>query len=407
VDVQQTRGAPEQPLELGLEPFFELGGPAYRLMQRIGIIRGIGPSVGRRTIAFIAVTWFPLLVFASLEGYAIGPTPRASMLLDFATYARFFIAVPLIFAAESVVGPRIRAAGLRFVQSGIVSPADGPAFLAAAARARRRRDAALPEILFVLVALFGAWFLTVEQLGRLGTTAWHTIRANGDLRLMPAGLWYHFIAIPLVQFFLLRWLWRLVIWTLFLLDVSRLRLNLMATHADMAGGLGFLGIAHVSLAIFPFAICCVLVAEIAFRVQFEGMDLATLRTMGPLLIAYLFFVEFVTFGPLLLFVPLLAAVRREGLRSYGTLVQRHNQLFRDKWIGDAIPVSKSPLGDGDMSSLCDLGDSFAIVRQMRTFPVGRDQLIQVAIVACLPGLPLVLLVLPFAEVLKLLLGVIA
>ena len=114
-----------------------------------------------------------------------------------------------------------------------------------------------------------------------------------------------------------------------------------------------------------------------------------------------------TQSPLLLFVPLLAAVRREGLRSYGTLVQRHNQLFHDKWIDDAIPASKSPLGDGDMSSLSDLGNSFAVVRQMRTFPVGRDQLIQVAIVACLPGLPLVLLVLPFAEVLKLLLGVIA
>ena len=405
MDVQQTRGAPEQ----SLEPFFELGGPAYRLMQRVGIIKGIGPSIGRWTIAFIAVTWFPLLVFASLEGYAIGPTPRASLLPDFATYARFFIAVPLLFAAESVVGPRIRAAGLRFVQSGIVSPTDRPAFLAAAARARRRRDAALPEIVFALVALFGAWFLTVEQLGGLGTTTRHTIRANGDLRLLPAGLWYHFIAIPLVQFFLSRWLWRLVIWTLFLWDMSRLRLNLMATHADMAGGLGFLGTAHVSLSIFPFAIGCVLVAEVAFRVQSEGMDLATLRTMGPLLAAYLFFVEFVTFGPLLrlLFVPLLAAVRREGLRSCGTLALHHNQLFHDKWIDGAMPARKPPLGDGDMSSLADLGNSFSIVRQKRIFPVGRDQLIQVAIVACLPGLPLVLPVLPFAEVLRLLFGVIA
>jgi hypothetical protein len=402
MDVQQTRVTPEAPLE----PFFELGGPAFRLMQRIGVVKGIGPSIGRRTVVFIAVTWLPLLVFASLEGYAIGPTPRASFLLDFATYARFFIAVPLIFAAESVVGPRIRAAGLRFVQSGIVSQSERPAFLAAAAHARRRRDAALPEILFVLVALFGAWFLTVEQLGGLGTFTWHTLRANSALRPMPAGLWYHFIAIPLVQFFLLRWLWRLVIWTLFLWDVSRLRLNLMATNTDMAAGLGFLGNAHVSLSIFPFAIGCVLVAEVAFRVRFEGMDLATLRTMGPLLAAYLFFVEFVTFGPLLLFVPLLAAVRREGLQSYGTLVQRHNQLFHEKWIDGSMAAGKPLLGDGDMSSLADLGSSFAIVRQMRIFPVGRDQLIQVAIVACLPGLPLLLLVLPFAEVLRLLFGVI-
>ena len=116
-----------------------------------------------------------------------------------------------------------------------------------------------------------------------------------------------------MQFFVFRWLWRLAIWTLFLWDVSRLRLNLIATHTDMAAGLGFLGVAHVSLSIFPFALGCVFAAEIAFRVQFEGVDLATLRTMGPLLFAYLIFVEFVTFGPLLLFVPVLARVRREGL----------------------------------------------------------------------------------------------
>ena len=38
---------------------------------------------------------------------------------------------------------------------------------------------------------------------------------------------------------------------------------------------------------------------------------------------------------------------------------------------------------------------------------GRRQLMQVAAIACLPGLPLAFLVLPVAEVLRLLLGVIA
>jgi hypothetical protein len=390
----------------GLEPLFELGGPAYRLMQRIGVIKGAGPSIARRSVAFIAITWLPMLLFATLEGYAIGPTPRSSLLLDFATYARLFIAVPLIFAAESVVGPRIRAAGLRFVEAGLVRQADYPAFLAAAASARRRRDAALPEVLFILIALVGASFLTVEQLGGLSTMTWHTVWTNGGPRLMPAGIWYTFVAIPLVQFFLLRWLWRLAIWTLFLRDMSRLQLNLMATDSDEAAGLSFLGAAHVSLSIFPFAMSCVIAAEIAFRVQFEGMDLTTLRTMLPLLITYLIFVEAVTFGPLTILVPMLARLRREAKRSYGLLVQHHNQLFHDKWIAGNRPADELPLGSTDMSSLIDLGSSVAIVRQMTLLPVARRQLVQVALIACLPGLPLALLVLPFAEVLKLLMGVI-
>jgi hypothetical protein len=392
--------------EQELEPFFELGGPAYRLMQRVGIIKGRDPSIGRRILVFIAVTWLSLLIFTSIEGHAIGATPRASFLLDFATYARFFVAVPLIFAAETIVGPRILAAGLRFIHSDIVQPADHPAFHAAALRARSRRDAALPEILFLVAALLGTWFLTIEQLGGVGTATWHTMSTDGQVHLTLAGLRYHFVAIPLVQFFLLRWLWRLVIWTLFLRDVAKLRLNLVATHSDRAGGLGFLGVAHVTLSIFPFALSCVLAAEIAFRVRFEGMDISALRSMGPLLVAYLIFVEIVTFGPLLVLVPLLARVRREGLRSYGMLVQWHNQLFHNKWIEAIRPAEDSPLGNADMSSLVDLGSSFDVVRQMSVFPAGRTQLLQVAAVACLPGVPLIFLVLPIAEVLKLLAGVI-
>lgn len=115
LDMRDAREVPDASPEQELDPIFELGGPAYRLMQRIGIIKGRGLSIGRRTVAFIALAWAPLLLLATLEGHAIGPTPRSSFLLDFATYVRFFMAVPLIFSVESVVGQRIRAAGLRFL----------------------------------------------------------------------------------------------------------------------------------------------------------------------------------------------------------------------------------------------------------------------------------------------------
>ena len=385
---------------------FELGGPAYRLMQRLRIIKGADPSVARRSIAFVAITWLPLLVLTAVEGHALGPTPRSAFLLDFATYARFFLAVPLIFAAENVVGPRMRSAALRLMLGGVISPESRSEFAAAVDRVRRRREAYWPEILFLLIALAGVWFVSIEQISGLGTTTWHTTWLNGELRLSGAGLWYKLVATPLVQFFALRWMWRLMIWTLFLSEVSRLRLNLLPTHTDMAAGLGFLGTTHVSIAIFPFAVGCVLSAELAFRAWFEGLNLAALQSMTPLLITYLAFVEFVTFGPLLFFVMPLLRARREALRSYGILVEQHNQLFHDKWIDGRRPADESPLGNPDMSSLVDLGSSFTVVRQTSIVPVGKAQLLQVAVLACLPGLPLLLMVLPFKEVLRLLLQVV-
>ena len=96
--------------------YFERGGPAYRLMQRLNVVKGDDPSIARRIVIFLALTWLPLLVLSFLEGIALGPTPEQSFLLDFASYARFFVAFPMLIIAEIIIGPRLTIAGLHFVR---------------------------------------------------------------------------------------------------------------------------------------------------------------------------------------------------------------------------------------------------------------------------------------------------
>jgi hypothetical protein len=174
----------------------------------------------------------------------------------------------------------------------------------------------------------------------------------------------------------------------------------------MAGGLGFLGPAHVPMAIFPFAMSCIIAADLAFRVQFEGLSLAGLQALLPLALAYLLFAEFLCFGPLLFLARALAEARLAGLRDYGVLVQHHNKLFHAKWIDGQGPPGESPLGNPDMSSLVDLGSSFTVIREMNIVPVSRRQLLQVAVAIFVPGLPLLFLALPVGDVLRLVIGII-
>jgi len=381
---------------------FELGGPAYRLMQRIGLIKGAGPSLGRRIVGFLLITWAPLLFFALIEGRALGPTPRESLLLDFATYARFFLAVPLLFLAEVVTGPRLRAAGLHFAQADFIRLEDIPAVEAAIVRARQRREALLPELIMLGIALLGAWYLTLETLTvGTATTSWHFVMREGGSSLSLAGCWYYFVAVPILQFFTYRWLWRLFIWTGFLRDLSRLPLNLVATHPDRAGGLGFLGTAHLSLAIFPFAVGCVLSGHVAFQVYFEAVPIDTFKI---LFVVYLVLMELICLGPLLLFVPLLARTRRAGLRQYSILADTYNRAFEQKWVTGQTPPDEPLLGSGDIQSLADLGNSFGMIREMKPFPFSQQQILQIAVIASLPGLPLIFLVMPVGELLKLLAG---
>src|SRR5579864_3212338 len=137
------------------ELYFERGGPVQQIVQRVALRLGLELTVRVRIVGFLLITWVPLLLFALLEGRALGVSPKESLLLDFGTYARFFLAVPLLIVAELVVGPRLREAGLQFVQSGFIRPDDHAAFDQAIARAAKWRESAWAESIILAVAVIG------------------------------------------------------------------------------------------------------------------------------------------------------------------------------------------------------------------------------------------------------------
>jgi len=380
--------------------YIERGGPAYRLMQRIGLIRGETPSIPRRVLGFLALTWLPLLVLSFWEGVALGPTPRESLLLDFAAFARFFIAIPILFVAEVTIGPRVTAAGLHFLRAGLVRPKDYPAFDQAIRSLARWRESLWAEIALLGIALTGAWTLTAETVYGGSTTSWHSVMIVTDQssRLSLVGLWNYLVAVPVVQFFLYRWLWRLIIWFRFLYTISRLDLDLVPTHADGSGGLGFLGTAHTAFGILAFGMSSVLSASAAFLIVFDG---AALDAFKIHFITLLVVTEVLFLGPLLLFVPALVRARQAWLRQYSLLVLRYNRAFHAKWVQGQAPEDEPLLGSGDIQSLADLGNSFGFIREMRVVPFSVRVILQLAVVTILPALPLLLLVMPIEEVLSL------
>ena len=81
------------------------------------------------------------------------------------------------------------------------------------------------------------------------------------------------VSLPLFQFLLLRWYFRLFIWARFLWQVSRIELSLMPTHPDRCGGVGFL--ASVSNAFSPVLLAqgAVLAGMMANRIFYAGAKL--------------------------------------------------------------------------------------------------------------------------------------
>ena len=361
-----------------------LGGPIFQLFRRSHLAGDGLELVHRRLLIIPLVAWLPLLVLATL-GSPAGNVGRLSFFHDVVVHVRFLIALPVLVAAELLVHSRIRPVVRRFVERRIVLPQDLPRFDKAIESAIRLRNSIPVEvalILFVYTVGLWVWHSRIA----LDASTWY-VMPGGRWHLTPAGFWYVFVSIPIVQFLLLRWYLRLFIWFRFLWQVSRINLNLIPTHPDHCAGLAFLGKSAYAFGPILFAQGAMLAGLIASRVLYRGESLLSFKLQIGGFIA--FFV-FAILGPLLMFTPQMARAKRKGLAHYGQLAQRYVESFDQKWVLRDPANSEELLGAADIQSLADLGNSYALVREMRAVPFGLEDISRLAAATAAPLLPLLL-----------------
>jgi hypothetical protein len=216
-------------------------------------------------------------------------------------------------------------------------------------------------------------------------------------------LWYSYASLPIFQFLLIRWYFRIFIWARFLWHVSRIKLALVPTHPDRLGGLGFLSGTVYAFSVLVLAHGAMISSQIANRIFFLG---ANLRDFDSEIAIVAIFLLCLIFGPMLVFVPQLAQVRRTGMREYGTLAETYVRDFDKKWLRGARPNGEVLVGSADIQSLADLANTFEIVRSMRMVLVTRDAILQLGVALFLPMLPLLLTMMPLKELLTRLAGIV-
>jgi hypothetical protein len=316
----------------------------------------------------------------------LGPaSSRNSFVHDIEVHVRFLIALPILVAAELIVHVRIRPIARRFVEQRLITPDDLSRFHKAIETTVRLRNSVLVEIgLLIFVYSVGLWVWNSRL--ALGTSTWYST-SGGRWNLTPAGYWYVFVSIPLLQFILLRWYFRLFVWFRFLWRVSRLNLHLVPTHPDRRAGLGFLGRTVYAYSPILFAQGAMLCGLVASRIFYTGAKLVSFKLqIGGFIVVFVFAI----LGPLLMFTPKMAAAKRKGLADYGLLAQRYVDSFEERWVTAQSETTEQLLGSADIQSLADLGNSFDMVREMRPVPFGVDEITRLAVVTAAPLFPLLL-----------------
>jgi hypothetical protein len=379
-----------------------LGGPLYQLLRRAHISGDALELVRRRAIIIAGLTWLPLLVLSVLEGHALGESVAVPFLRDWEAHVRFLVALPLFVVAELVVHDRMRFVLRQFLERKLIPPDAAKRFEAAVGAAFRLRNSVLTELLLIAFVYVVGVSLVWRQYGTLGTPTWYAVPRGADMTLTLGGIWFGYVSLPLFQFLMLRWYFRIFIWARFLWQVSRIDLNLVPTHPDRVGGLGFLS--NTAYAFVPLAAAhgAVLAGMIANRIFYTGANLLDFKAEVALVVGVLLCL---VFGPLLVFAPQLAQAKRRGNREYGTLALRYVSEFDAKWLRGGAPAGERLVGSGDIQSLADLANSFEVVRGMRLAPVTREAVLQLAAATLAPIVPLGLTMMSLEELLKSLFGI--
>lgn len=372
-----------------------LGGPLYQLLLRAHLSGDTLQLLHRRILSIACVAWLPLLLLSLISGHALGGV-RVPFLYDVEAHVRFLIALPILIAAELIVHLRIRPIVAQFIKRRIIHPDEIPKFHKAIDTTMRLRNSVVTEVvLLLLVYTVGLWIWDTRV--ALDTPTWYATPDGATKHLTLAGYWYVFVSVPIFQFIFLRWYLRFIFWFVFLLKVARLRLHLVPTHPDRCGGLSFLGGSTRAFAPILFAQGAMLAGLIASQIFYAGQNLLDFKVE---VLAFIAFFVAVIVSPLVVFAPQLAQAKRDGMNEYGQLASRYVREFEHKWVHGRGAAPDDPLlGSGDVQSLADLVNSYAVVQEMRVVPFGMKDAIRLAMAAAVPLLPLMLTIFSLEQLL--------
>jgi hypothetical protein len=380
-----------------------LGGPIFQLLRRSHLTDDALGLLQQRIIVISLFCWLPLLVLSALEGKVLSGSVAVPFLLDLEVHVRFLAAIPLLIGAELVVHRRMRFIVKQFLERHLIPERAMTRFDAAITSLFRLRNSVLAEVLLLAFVYVIGILIIWRHYMALDTATWYATPSVAGSQLSLAGVWYGYVSLPIFQFLLCRWYYRVFIWARFLWQVSRIDLSLVPTHPDRVGGLGFLSETVYGFIPLLIAHGALLAGLLGNRIYYLK---ATLPSFMLEMLILVIFLMCVVLGPLLVFTPQLAQAKRIGLREYGMLAERYVREFDAKWLRGGAPADEPLVGSADIQSLADLGNSFEVVRTMRIIPFTKEAIIQLAVVTVAPVAPLVLTMMSLEEILKKLLGIV-
>jgi hypothetical protein len=371
------------------------GGPFYRGQEMVSLVTRERWNLGRRITLAVVLGWLPLVVITLFsKRYAV-----IGLLTDYAVNVRMLIAVPALLAGQILMESTFMTMVRHIRETELLSPSEQAKMDLAIARLVGLRDSVLAEVVIVILVYLHSATMAGSRMGVAGD--WALSGVGAGLHLSSAGWYYALVSQLLYQFLLGVSIWKWLIGICFLFRLSRLDLQLVPTHPDQHGGLGFLGMAPLGIVPTVFVLCAAIGSTWRAEILRHEAHLLNFKLDAMVLLVI---VLIVAMGPLVFFVPRLVRLNRQGILQYGRLGQLQSMEFHKKWILNLKGHEDDFLAAPEVGTLTDFSASYENIEKLQPFPLDLGTLAGVFLAIAVPILPVVVAEIPFITVLKALLN---
>jgi hypothetical protein len=366
-------------------------------MKITSLILSNDRDTGVRILLLSGIAWLPLAVLSLIEGTFITDDITIPFIKDVVPYVRGLVIIPLLVIADNIIEPMMERIVRYLRVSGVVPESEQEPLNSAIDRMVHLINVKWIQLVLVMLAILVSWWLRTDYVDMWkedNVTSWALHLKDGKVDESMAGLWFLFITSPLLSFLFYRWIWRYIAWIVFLYRVSRLKLELYASHTDLAGGLGIFGGAQSLFGILFLVMAAMISSQLANNVLYEGDALIDMR---QIILVFIVFSVILIEAPLLFFTKTLYKLKRKALAEYGALQHQISGDFHHHWISEG---SKKLVDSMQPSAMADYSAVYEVVSNMRIVPLNPKVIIVLAVILLLPFLPLALTEQSIWDVLK-------
>ncbi|MBX3348339.1 MAG: hypothetical protein KF747_06290 [Nitrospira sp.] len=407
-----------------------------RVFQRLGMGSYRTIDLVKRSLLLISITWVPLAILAvAAELHWIQP-PGQNFFMDFAAYGQMLLSLPIFLIAERVIDRQTREASRCFITAGVVEAEDAARSVRINQRLKQLRHSIWPDLGCIALGyvLTASWMVpemlndrdtwhamgpifhlppsTCDNLGNciqepsapLTWSMWLQVIALGPFTtyevfrespqpLTWPGLYEFLIAGPLTTYWWLRWVVKIGFWIWYLYQISNLRLNLVASHPDKTGGIGFLSDAQTKFGLVILAFGVSFVAPtLLYKLKFEGATIAVWAVWGSAA-GFVVGAPFFFTSPLFMFTRQLYHAKTHALEILQERSMERAKAFEEKWLNACSSGKYEVMSGNDLSGLDALNRVYDHIHKMRVVPLDLrsfSELVWSALGPMIPLLPYVI-----------------